>query len=96
MLNTQLYEKIIKVKSAAQKAKLISAVLSYILYLMIWVFIGIFNPQKLILMVLGGILSDALIIFITLKYFFLEFLILHFPSLTNFAISCNWDDKDLN
>lgn len=73
MLNTQLYEKIIKVKSATQKAKLISAVLSYVLYLMIWVFIGIFNPQKLILMVLGGILSDALIIFITLKYFFLEY-----------------------
>ena len=73
MIGNQLYEKIVKVKSAKQSAKLISAVLSYILYLVIWIFIGLLDPENLILIFIGGILSDALIILITLKYLFLEY-----------------------
>lgn len=73
MASTQLYEKIVKVKNAKQRVKLISAILSYILYFVIWVFIGFLNPEKLILIFIGGILSDVLIILVTWKYLFLEF-----------------------
>lgn len=73
MAITQTYEKIVKVKNAKQKAKLISAIIAYVLYLAIWVYAGILNPSRSILIFLGGILSCALIIFITVKYFFLEY-----------------------
>ena len=73
MASTQLYEKIIKVKNPKQKIKLISAILSYVLYLAIWVMVALLNPEKLILIFIGGILSDALIILVTWKYLFLEF-----------------------
>ena len=73
MASTQIYEKIIKVKNAKQTAKLISAIMLYILYLAIWAMIGIFNPDRSILIFLGGILSDILIILITRKYLFIEY-----------------------
>ena len=73
MASTQLYEKIIKVKNAKQRAKLISAILSYVLYLVIWISVGLLTPEKMVLIFIGGILSDALIILVTWKYLFLEF-----------------------
>ena len=73
MASTQLYEKIVKVKNAKQKAILISAILAYVLYFSIWIFIGILNPEKSILIFLFGALSCALIIIITWKYLFVEY-----------------------
>lgn len=73
MASTQLYEKIVKVKNAKQVAKLISAILLYVLYLLIWFFVGIYNPKSSILIFTAGILSCLLIILITWKYFFLEY-----------------------
>ena len=73
MSSTHIYEKIVKVKNAKQKAKLISAILLYMLYLLIWIFIGIFNPAQSLLIFACGILSCLLIIFTTWKYFFVEF-----------------------
>lgn len=73
MASNQLYEKIVKVKSARQRAIMISVILAYVLYLSIWVFIGILNPASSILIFLCGILSCVLIIVITWKYLFLEY-----------------------
>lgn len=73
MSSTQIYEKVIKVRSARRTAILISAILSYVLYLAVWVFIGLLNPEKSILIFAGGILSCALIVIITWKYLFLEY-----------------------
>jgi hypothetical protein len=73
MASTQLYEKIVKVKNAKQVAKLISAILLYVLYLLIWFFVGIYNPKSSILIFTAGILSCLLIILITWKYLFLEY-----------------------
>ena len=73
MASTQIYEKIIKVKNAKQKVKFISSILLYIIYLLIWVFIGILKPEQSILIFTGGILSCTLIILITWKYLFLEY-----------------------
>ncbi len=73
MVNTQMYEKIVKVKNAKQTAKLISGILLYILYISIWLFVGIFNPETSILIFTFGILSCLLIILITWKYLFLEY-----------------------
>lgn len=73
MASTQIYEKIIKIKNSRQTAKLISAILLYILYLFTWVFIGILNPERSLLIFTGGILSCALIVLITWKYLFLEY-----------------------
>lgn len=73
MASTQIYEKIVKVKNSKQYAKRISAIMAYALYLAIWVYAGILNPTRSILIFLGGLLSCALIIFLTVKYFFLEY-----------------------
>ena len=73
MAITQIYEKIVKVKDAKQTAKLISAILFYLLYLLIWIFAGILNPERSILIFIGGILSCLLIILITWKYLFIEY-----------------------
>ena len=73
MASTQLYEKIVKVKNAKQKAILISAILAYVLYLSVWIFVGILNPEKSILIFLFGGLSCALIVGITWKYLFVEY-----------------------
>ena len=70
MAISQTYEKVVKVKNARQRAKLISGILICIIYLMIWIFAGILNPEKSILIFAGGILSCALIILISWKYFF--------------------------
>ena len=73
MASSQFYEKIVKVKNAKQTAKLISGILLYILYVSIWVFIGILNPESSILIFAAGILSALLVIPITWKYLFLEY-----------------------
>ena len=73
MASTQFYEKIVKVKNSKQTAKLISGILFYILYISIWAFIGIINPESSILIFTAGILSAILIILITWKYLFLEY-----------------------
>lgn len=73
MASTQIYEKIVKVKNARQYAKLISGIMVYALYLAVWIYAGILNPERSILIFLGGLLSCALIIFLTVKYFFLEY-----------------------
>ena len=73
MLNTQLYEKIVKVKSAKRTAMFISAILLYTLYIAVWVFAGILNPERSILIFIGGILSCLLIVLISWKYLFLEY-----------------------
>ena len=73
MANTQFYEKIVKVKNAKQTAKLISGILLYILFLSIWAFIGILNPENSMLIFAAGILSSLLLILISWKYLFLEY-----------------------
>ncbi|MBQ4135638.1 MAG: hypothetical protein IJD73_01060 [Clostridia bacterium] len=73
MASTQIYEKIVKVKNSKQYAKRISAIMAYALYLAIWIYAGILNPPRSILIFLGGLLSCALIILLTAKYFFLEY-----------------------
>ena len=73
MSSTQMYEKIVKVKSSKRKAIFISAILSYLLYLTVWILIGIAVPKLMIPIFAGGILSCALIILITWKYLFLEY-----------------------
>jgi hypothetical protein len=73
MASTQIYEKTVKVKGAKQTAKLISGILLYILYSLVWIFAGIFNPQSSMLIFTGGILSLLLIILVSYKYFFLEY-----------------------
>lgn len=73
MANTQTYEKIIKVKNARTRAKLISALLFYIIYILVWIFAGILNPKSSMLIFLGGALSCLLIVLITWKYLFVEF-----------------------
>jgi hypothetical protein len=73
MASTQIYEKTVKVKGAKQTAKLISGILLYILYSLVWIIAGIFNPQSSMLIFTGGILSLLLIILVSYKYFFLEY-----------------------
>lgn len=73
MANSQFYEKVVKVKNAKQTAKFISGILFYFLYIFIWVFMGILNPERSILIFSAGILSCLLIIIITWKYFFIEY-----------------------
>ena len=73
MINTQLYEKIIKVKNAKQYAKRVSVIISYVIYLMIWILAGIMNLEQSIPIFAGGILSCILIVIITWKYLFLEY-----------------------
>ena len=73
MVSTQIYEKIVKVKDSRQIAKRISAILLYVLYLSIWLFAGIFNPEASLLIFTGGILSCLLIILISWKYLFVEY-----------------------
>lgn len=73
MASAQFYEKIVKVKNSKQTALLISGILLYILYMAIWAFIGILNPEISILIFAAGILSALLIILITWKYLFLEY-----------------------
>ena len=73
MANTQTYEKIIKVKNARTRAKLISALLFYIIYILVWIFAGILNPKSSMLIFLGGALSCLLIVLITWKYLFVEY-----------------------
>ena len=73
MVSTQIYEKIVKVRDSKQIAKRISAILLYVLYLLIWLFAGIFNPEVSLLIFTGGILSCALIVFISWKYLFIEY-----------------------
>ena len=72
-MNTQLYEKIIKVKTKKQTAKLITAILLYILYITVWFFIGILNLNKIIFILALGALSLLAIILISWKYLFLEY-----------------------
>ena len=73
MSATQTYEKIVKVKNAKQTAKLISGILLYVLYLTVWLFIGILNPESSILIFILGILTCLLIVLITWKYLFVEY-----------------------
>ena len=73
MASAQFYEKIVKVKNSKQTALLISGILLYVLYMAIWAFIGILNPEISILIFAAGILSALLIILITWKYLFLEY-----------------------
>ena len=73
MANNQLYEKIVKVKNAKQTAKLVSTVIAYVIYLAVWVLAGILNPESSILIFIGGVLSCALIVFISFKYLFVEY-----------------------
>ena len=73
MANLQLYERFIKVKNSKQKMKLISAILGYIIFFVFWVFLGIYNLEKSILIFIAGTLSDILLIFLTSKYCFMEF-----------------------
>ena len=73
MASLQLYERFIKVKNSKQTMKLISAIMCYIIFFIIWVCIGVYNPEKSILIFFAGILSDILLILLTIKYFFLEF-----------------------
>ena len=72
-MNTQLYEKIVKVKSPKQKIKLICAILFYVIYLAVWFFVGIFNFEKILLIFTFAILSLLMIILISWKYFFIEY-----------------------
>ena len=72
-MNTQLYEKIVKVKTKKQTVKLVTAILLYIIYITIWAFIGIFNPNKILLILALGALSLLAIILISWKYLFLEY-----------------------
>lgn len=73
MANSQFYEKVVKVRNSKQTAKFISGILLYVLYMFIWIFMGILNPKSSILIFSAGILSCLLIILITWKYFFLEY-----------------------
>lgn len=73
MVNNQLYEKIIKVRNARQKVKLISSVVLYVLYLFVWAIIGMLNPPQALLIFAFGILSCLLIFLISWKYLFLEY-----------------------
>lgn len=73
MANVQTYEKIIKVQNARTRAKLISCLLFYVLYLLVWIFAGILNPESSPLIFLAGVLSCLLIVLITWKYLFIEF-----------------------
>ena len=72
-MNTQLYEKIVKVKTPKQTAKLVCAILFYILYIAVWFFIGLLNPKSIIFIFTLGILTALIIILISWKYFFLEY-----------------------
>lgn len=72
-MNTQLYEKIVKVKTEKQTLKLICSILFYIIYLAIWFFAGILNPNNIIFIFAIGILSALIIILISWKYLFLEY-----------------------
>lgn len=73
MINTQLYEKIIKQKTPKAKLKIILSVILYLLYLFVWAIIGILNPARAILFFTFGILSCLTIILVSWKYLFVEF-----------------------
>lgn len=72
-MNTQLYEKIVKVKNQKQTLKLICAILFYVIYLAAWFLAGILNPKSIIFIFAIGILSLLIIILISWKYLFLEY-----------------------
>lgn len=73
MASAQFYEKIVKATGKKQIAKRISGILIYVLYLFICFTVGIFNPERSILIFAGGVLSCILLITISWKYLFLEY-----------------------
>ena len=72
-MNTQLYEKIIKLKTSKQTVTRICTFLFYVIYLVVWFFAGLLNPNNIIFIFAIGILSDLIIILISWKYLFLEY-----------------------
>ena len=68
-MNTQLYEKIVKVKTPKQTAKLVLTILSYVLYLTVWFFIGLLNSKSIIFIFALGILTALMIILIRDRHY---------------------------
>ncbi len=73
MANTQLYEKIVKKKSAKQPIKLIFTVIFYVLFFLAWVLLSLLNPNYAIFILILGILFTLIVILLTWKYLFVEF-----------------------
>lgn len=73
MVNTQLYEKIVKQKTPRAKLKIILSIVLYLLYLFVWAIIGLLNLAQAPLFFTLGILSCLIIVLISWKYLFIEY-----------------------
>ncbi len=74
MNGSERYEKIVKVSiKGRQLAKLISAVMAYVLLFALWLMAAINNSSKFIYIIAAGLLCVAIVVLLTWKYLFLEY-----------------------
>ena len=74
MNNSSTYEKIVKVKCKGnQTAKLISAIMGYVLFFSLWVAAALSSPAIFVPIITAGGLSTALVVMVSAKYLMIEY-----------------------